>query len=295
MRRLVVVQLAIFAVIAAIVIPFGIRYVAGPQGFRTPMTLNANMTDAFGLTAGTSVTVRGVQVGTVDDVWLSPDGAAMVRLSIDPDTRIPRDAILTVGMGTAAGIQSVDIMPQSDAGPYLASGDTIAAPADRQPIQMDRIMGDTAQLVKGIDTRAVRDVGTELSNAFDGLGPDLAMLIDNASDMSTRIRNQTGQLQPLIEGTAELVTTMAGQGDPFVRGMGASARLANQLDGSGPAFLYLTDHSPAALASLQRVLDTYQAPSVPRWPTSPPSPRSSATAPTRCRRVCRRSPRDCKT
>lgn len=72
MRRLVVVQLAIFAVIAAIVIPFGIRYVAGPQGFRTAMTLTATMTDAFGLTAGTSVTVRGVQVGTVDDVWLAP-------------------------------------------------------------------------------------------------------------------------------------------------------------------------------------------------------------------------------
>ncbi|MGV0688452.1 MCE family protein, partial [Mycolicibacterium thermoresistibile] len=132
------------------------------------------------------------------------------------------------------------------------------APADRQPIQMDRIMGDTAQLVKGIDTRAVQSVGTELSNAFEGLGPDLAMLIDNASDMSARIRNQTGQLQPLIEGTAELVTAMAGESDPFVRGMGASARLANQLDGSGPAFLYLTDHSPAALSSLQRVLDTYQ-------------------------------------
>ncbi len=47
------------------------------------------MSDAFGLTAGTSVTVRGVQVGTVDDVWLSPDGTAMVRLAIDPDTRIP--------------------------------------------------------------------------------------------------------------------------------------------------------------------------------------------------------------
>nr|MDT0524313.1 MlaD family protein [Streptomyces sp. DSM 41633] len=82
------VQLAIFAAIATIVIPFGIRYVAGPQGFRTPMTLTATMTDAFGLTAGTSVTVRGVQVGTVDDVWLTPDGTAMVRLAIDPDTRI---------------------------------------------------------------------------------------------------------------------------------------------------------------------------------------------------------------
>ena len=258
MNRLVIVQLAIFAAIAAIVVPFGIRYVAGPQGFRTPMTLNATMTDAFGLTAGTSVTVRGVQVGTVDDVWLAPDGAARVRLAIDPNTRIPRNSILTVGMGTAAGIQSVDIMPHTAAGPYLASGDTLAAPADRQPIQMDRIMGDAARLVKNIDTRAVASVGTELSNAFDGLGPDLAMLIDNASDISGRIHEQASQLQPLIDGTALLVTSMADQRDTFERGMAASARLAHQLDGSGPTFLYLTDRSPAALASIQRVLDTYQ-------------------------------------
>lgn len=258
MRRLVLVQLAIFAMIAAVVMPFGVRYVAGPQGFRTPMTLTAAMTDAFGLTAGTSVTVRGVQVGTVDNVWLEADGTAMVRLAIDPDIRIPRDAILTVGMGTAAGIQSVDILPQTDSGPYLTSGDRIAAPADRQPVQMDRIMGDTAQLVKNIDVQAVRDVGTELSNAFEGLGPSLATLIDTGSDLSGRIRRQAGRLQPLIDGTAELVTTMAAQSDPFVRGMGASARLATQLDGSGPVFLYLTDRSPASLHSLQRVFDTYR-------------------------------------
>ncbi|MGV0740923.1 MlaD family protein [Mycolicibacterium sp. XJ870] len=258
MKRLVLVQLVIFAVIAAVVVPFGIRYVAGPQGFRTPMTLTATMADAFGLTPGTSVTVRGVQVGTVDDVWLDPDGTAMVRLAIDPGTRIPRDSILTVGMGTAAGIQSVDILPQTDSGPYLTSGDRIAAPADRQPVQMDRIMGEAAQLVKGVDTQAVQQVGSELSNAFEGLGPSMATLIDNGADISRQIRDQAGQLQLLIDGTAELVTTMAAVGDPFVRGMGAGARLATQLDGSGPVFLYLTDRSPAALNSLQRVFDTYQ-------------------------------------
>ena len=258
MKRLVLVQLAIFAAVAAIVIPFGVRYVAGPQGFRTPLMLTASMADAFGLNAGTSVTVRGVQVGTVDAVWLDGDGIAKVRLAIDPRTRISRDAILTVGMGTAAGIQSVDILPQSDTGPYLTSGDTIAAPADRQPVQMDRIMGDTAQLVKGVDVQAVSDVGTELSSAFDGLGPSLSTLIDNGADIATRMHNQSSQLQLLIDGTADLVTTMAAQGNPFIRGMAASARLAKQLDGSGPVFVYLADRSPKALDNLQHLFDTYQ-------------------------------------
>ena len=258
MRRLVVVQGAIFAVIAVIVVPFGIRFVAGSQGFRTPLLLNATMTDAFGLTAGTSVTVRGVEVGTVDDVRLGPDGTARIRLAVDPDTRIPRDAIMTVGMGTAAGIQSVDLLPQSDAGPYLASGDTVAAPADRQPVQMDQVMAEAGRLAKKIAAKAVGDVSTALSASFSGLGPSLAALIDNGADISRRIHARVGELEPLIAGTANLVTTMAGQGDSFVRGMNASARFTTQLDDSGPVFLYLTDHAPETLTSVQKVMDTYR-------------------------------------
>jgi len=258
MNRLVITQLSIFAVIAAVVMPFGVNYVAGSGGLRTPMYLNATMVDAFGLTAGTSVTVRGVQVGTVDRVQLGADGAAQVTLALDAQTQIPRDAVMTVGMGTAAGIQSVDIMPNRDGGPYLRSGDTIAAPADRQPVQMDAVMTDAARLVKNIDPQAVSVVGAELSDAFDGLGPNLAAMIDNADDISRRVRNQIPGLSALIDGTADLVTTMAANRGSFTAGMHASSRLATQLDGSGPVFLYLTEHSPATLNSLQRVLDTYR-------------------------------------
>lgn len=258
MKRLVVVQVLMFLVIAAVVIPFGVRFVAGPAGLSTPMTLRASMTDAFGLNKGTSVTVRGVEVGAVDTVRLSPDGHAVTTLAIHPGTRIPRDSIMTVGMGTAAGIQSVDILPQSDGAPFLESGDTLAAPADRQPVQMDRVMLDAANLVRGIDSRAVGEVSDELSASFSGLGPSLATLIDNGSTISRRMHERLGQLQPLIDGTTALVATMAAQRDSFQRGMNASARFTEQLDASAPVFLYLTDHSPATLASVRRVMDTYR-------------------------------------
>lgn len=258
MNRLVITQLSIFTAIATVVVPFGVNYVAGSRGLHTPMYLSATMTDAFGLTAGTSVTVRGVQVGTVDRVQLGADGAAQVTLALDAQTQIPRDAVMTVGMGTAAGIQSVDIMPNRDGGPYLHSGDAIAAPADRQPVQMDAVMTDAARLVKTIDPQAVSVAGTELSDAFDGLGPNLAAMIDNAGDISRRVRKQVPGLRALIDGTAELVTTMAANRGSFTAGMHAGSRLAGQLDGSGPVFLYLTQHSPATLNSVQRVLDTYR-------------------------------------
>ncbi|MDY6995723.1 MAG: MCE family protein [Actinomycetota bacterium] len=258
MKRLVIVQALMFVGIAALVVPLGIGFVAGPEGLRTPMRLHATMTDAFGLTSGTSVTVRGVEVGAVGGVRLGPDGIADVELAVRPGTQIPRDSIMTVGMGTAAGIQSVDILPQSAGGPYLESGDTIAAPADRQPVQMDRVMQEAARLVKNIDAEAVGGVFTELSDSFTGLGPELATLIDNGHDISSRMRDQSGRLQRLIDGTAELVTTMAAQSGSFVRGMHAGARFAAQLDAAGPVFLHLTDQSPAMLRSVQQLMDTYR-------------------------------------
>jgi len=258
MRRLVVVQMLMFLAIAAVVVPFGVQFVAGPAGLREPMPLHATMSDAFGLTRGTSVTVRGVEVGSVTAVRLGPDGTAAVALEIRPGTAIPRDSIMTVGMSTAVGIQSVDILPQSDAGPYLEAGDTIAAPAERQPVQMDRVMSDAAHLVGGIDVEAVGAVADELSASFTGLGPSLATLIDNGAVISGRMRAKMGDLAPLMDGTARLVTTMSAQGTGFTRGMAAAAGFTRQLDDSGPVFLYLTDHAPGTLAAIRTVLDTYR-------------------------------------
>ena len=58
MKRLVVVQVLMFLVIAAVVIPFGVRFVAGPAGLSTPMTLRASMTDAFGLNSDQARLIR---------------------------------------------------------------------------------------------------------------------------------------------------------------------------------------------------------------------------------------------
>ena len=54
--------------------PYGINFIAGPEGFGDKITLKAQMRDAFGLTKGTGVTVRGVDVGTVSKVTVSGDG-----------------------------------------------------------------------------------------------------------------------------------------------------------------------------------------------------------------------------
>ncbi|MCD2154081.1 MCE family protein [Rhodococcus cerastii] len=258
MSRLALVQLVLFALIAAVVIPFGIVYVVGPQGFGGQIRLHANMSDAFGLTKGTVVTYRGVQVGKVSEVELDAGTrSARVELSLNDNTEIPTDSVAKVTMGTAAGIQNVDIYPNTDHGPYLRDGDEIAMPADQQPVQMSQLMLQASGVLEGIDPQAISDIGTELGNSFNGLGPSLATMIDNGGTMSAQLNDQSAELAALLSRTSTLVDSMATQSDSFVRGMAAAKNFTEQLESNAPVLIYLTDHSPAALNSAQQLFDKY--------------------------------------
>ncbi|AQA24498.1 mce family Mce1F domain protein [Rhodococcus sp. MTM3W5.2] len=72
------VQLVLFALTSAIVLPFGINYVLGPQAFGDPVRVHATMTDALGLTAGTSVTYRGSWSGRWRGCRSTPTSAVPV-------------------------------------------------------------------------------------------------------------------------------------------------------------------------------------------------------------------------
>jgi phospholipid/cholesterol/gamma-HCH transport system substrate-binding protein len=258
LSRLALVQLVLFALIAAVVIPFGIVYVVGPQGFGGQILLHANMSDAFGLTKGTVVTYRGVQVGKVSEVELDAGTrTARVELSLNDNTEIPTDSVAKVTMGTAAGIQNVDIYPNTDHGPYLRDGDEIAMPADQQPVQMSQLMLQASGVLEGIDPQAISDIGTELGNSFNGLGPSLATMIDNGGTMSAQLNDQSAELAALLSRTSTLVDSMATQSDSFVRGMAAAKNFTEQLESNAPVLIYLTDHSPAALNSAQQLFDKY--------------------------------------
>lgn len=259
MRRIVLVQLVLFAITAAVVVPFGIAYVAGSGAFRDPIRLHANMSNALGLTAGTSVTYRGVQVGKVASVSLDAErGGARIEFDLDAGTRIPQDSVAKVGMGTVAGIQNVDIFPNTDAGPYLEDGDELAAPQDRQPVQMDRLMGDAAKLLGGIDPDDIGTLGTELGASFEGLGPTLSGLIEDGDRLTALLDEQAPQLRSLLVRSANLLGTMSDTSDAFVRGTGAARKFTEQLDNNSPVLVYLVDQSPAALDRTRDLFDRYR-------------------------------------
>lgn len=260
MRRLALVQLILFAVIAAVVIPFGINYVIGPQAFGETTDVYAQMDDALGLTVGTAVTYRGVSVGEVSGVRLDPaSGGARVDFRLDPGVRVPADSVAKVGMGTAAGIQNVDIYPRSDAEPYLRTGDQLSAPADQQPPQMSELMLQASRLLENVDPQTIEDLGNELGASFDGLGPSLASLIDNGAVLSAQMLEQSPELASLLTRSSSLVTAMAGERESFPRGVESVRDVADQLVDSAPTLTAITGQAPGTLTRATGLFRQFQA------------------------------------
>ena len=70
--------------------------------------------------------------------------------------------------------------------------------------------------------RLVGEVSDELSASLTGLGPSLGHRRSTTVHISRRMHDRIATLQPLIDGTTQLVTTMAAQRDGFERGMNAA-------------------------------------------------------------------------
>ena len=175
--------------------------------------------------------------------WLSKRmaerGMNMISLPMQvPDGQL---AVVMAGLAATGNVDGLSLtMPHKIAGYELCA-----------------TVSDTSRLLGVISAIRRNKDGSWHGHTTDG-DAFVKAQIDNGATISRRMHERIAQLQPLIDGTTALVTTMAAQRDSFQRGMNASARFTAQLDTAAPVFLYLTDHSPTTLASVRRVMDTYR-------------------------------------
>ncbi len=254
MRRIVLVQLLLFAATALIVVPYGIYYIVG-SSLGERMRVTALVDDALGVGEGTVVTYRGVRIGTVASVRIAPlDGGARIELDLDADSEVPADSYAKITQGTLAGMLNVDIFPRTDGGPYLTDGDTIDMPADEQTVQIGETLAQTAELLGSVEPGTIATVGAELGSAFEGLGPDLARLIGDVDRISAGLEADVGGIADLLTRSIDLTATMAANSTQFVDGMASARRLAESLHANEDRVSSMLATTPDAMRRADGVL-----------------------------------------
>lgn len=256
LTRRVRIQVAIFVVISVLGIAYtGIRYVGlgglvGLDGYR----VTVNVTETGGIFPDAAVGYRGVSVGTVEDLRLTPDGTA-VELRIDETAPpIPADARAVITNRSVIGEQYVDLRPNTADGPYLVEGSVIAAARTSTPPQVEEVLVDLNRTLADVPRDSLRTVVDELGTATRGTGPALASYLESGDKFLDTAIAHLPETKDLIAKSSTVLRTELDQADnlrTFAKGMRG---LAGQLRRSDPDLRSILAEGPGAAGELDRLI-----------------------------------------
>jgi phospholipid/cholesterol/gamma-HCH transport system substrate-binding protein len=223
-------QVGVLMILAFLGLVAGILWISGARFGGDDITLFVKADDAGAVSEGATVTLRGVPVGSVEEVRLVEDGVVL-RLEASPRGRLPADTRAAIEAAGFLGQVGVALRP-GEAAEDLASGDTIAAVsvpgltqlAERFGGQADEVLARTQRLmsdsvIASVETGAGAFAGTmgELDAMLDRQSETLERLIENLSAMSASLEGATDgpELERTVQNIDSLTARLAAASAQF--------------------------------------------------------------------------------
>jgi virulence factor Mce-like protein len=188
-----------------------------------------------GLTNGSDVTYRGVDIGEVSSVELV-DRQARITLDMNPDFRVPEDATFVVRPKTIFGEKYVDVtFPSGETGPYLGDGDVVA---DAQAAtEVEDFFEGSDDLFDQLDEQELAELFTTLNETARGTGQDVAASFESGA-----------------EATALGADTIA----PQIRALSSWAEFQDAISGIGGDLNTIADNSNVSLEEFNAHREEYE-------------------------------------
>jgi phospholipid/cholesterol/gamma-HCH transport system substrate-binding protein len=179
-----------------------IQFSKGTSLFRGTYTLRLHAVNVGGLKVKSGVLLSGVQVGTVNEIQLAPDGRSVtIQLKVYKDFPIYHDARFVIETAGILGDQFVSVMPTSNAPPTLADGADVEC---QEPFDLQEVARSAAGFIQRLDGTAKK---------LDDAVTDLRSQVLNAQTLSsfgtsiTNLRVFTEQAIGTIKGINDVIAT----------------------------------------------------------------------------------------
>lgn len=201
-------QLIGFALVSFLAMSLlGIRYLEIPASFGVGrFDVTVPLSHASGLYPNAPVTYRGVQVGSIADVSLTPDGT-VATLSLKNDAKVPASARVEVRNGSVIGEPFLNLAADpGTGGPSLHAGDRIPGDRVQLPISTGTFLTEVRELVNSIPLDDLKTSLTESAEAFRDPGA-LPSIVDSSTalvDTASQYRKATFDL---IENSEKVLET----------------------------------------------------------------------------------------
>jgi phospholipid/cholesterol/gamma-HCH transport system substrate-binding protein len=254
--RIVRLQLVAFLLITVAGVGYaGFRYAGFGDLFgSTTYPVRVQLAASGGIFTGADVTYRGVSVGRVGPLTLTPDGVE-VQLDIrHAAPEIPADVDAEVHNLSAIGEQYVDLLPASDDAPYLEAGSVIPVARTSTPVPVEQLVVSLDDFVRSVPLDSLRTVVDELGVAFDDTAIPLQKLLDTTNLFTEDAVEALPQTLRLIEDGRTVLTTQNEVAGSFQSFSSDLALLADQLAASDPDLRRLIETGPEASTEIRALL-----------------------------------------
>jgi virulence factor Mce-like protein len=256
LSRFVRIQLAIFTTVGIIgVIAMVLFYIQAPTLLGIGrMTVTLEVPATGGLYRFSNVTYRGVQLGKVTSVGLTPTGAK-ATLSLSTSPKVPADLTAEVLSVSAVGEQYVDLRPKTDSPPYLHDGSVIAARDTTIPQPVGPMLDQVNGLVQSIPKTKLGQLLDESFQGFNGTGYDLGSLFDSTTTISRDANGVVDRTKALTEDTGPLLDTQARTADSIRTWARSFAGISDVLVQDDSNFRTILRNGPEAANEASRLLE----------------------------------------
>jgi phospholipid/cholesterol/gamma-HCH transport system substrate-binding protein len=254
-RRSVKIQLVAFVLISIVgVVYVGLNYV-GIHVTSGPYTVKLMLADTGGIFPNAAVSERGVDVGRVGSMRLTPNHQVEVDLHINHGTKIPANGLkATVANLSAVGEQYVDLEPATTSKPYLRTGDVIPASATTVPLDDATMLVNIDKLVNSVDKQHLMTMIEELGKGLQDVGPSLQALIDNGNALTQAAIDSLPQQLKLIDDSVTVLDTQRDVAAQLKSWAASFASFSDQLRQSDPDLRGIFDNGIVASKQLQTLL-----------------------------------------
>ncbi len=176
----------------------GMVYALGARArlFEPRFTVSAEFTEVGGLVEGATVRLAGVQIGRVSGVSLpgQPGGKVRVDMSIARrfGDRVRKDSVARIETQGLLGDRIIEISVGSASAPPVQPRDVIAS---RDPFDINRVMGESAQVVKSVGQLAdsLRETAQTLNQS--GLIHEATATVQTARKITDRVGRMVGEVE----------------------------------------------------------------------------------------------------
>lgn len=224
LRYRTLINVATFVALSMFLVWFGMSNLVLTQA--DGPALNAEFTDASGLRTRNDVTMRGVVVGTVQEVELTEDGT-LVTMELNPGTVVPQGTQAQIVRRSPIGELTVELTP--GAGAPLENGATLTMSDTLPPPDVAETIEVFADFLGSVPSDDLTTVVSELSKAVKGRAQDLARFTRASVELPEELLAIEDELESLITTGPELTGVLADNAEVFADDLAQTAVLADIL------------------------------------------------------------------